>query len=494
MEAALKRAGYGSVDLSEDTFMYFGKLFWLDSTEGEPADTTENQAGGWDGGSAVESLHYLAGGLAVPEEAAGHPDGYNYSFPPGSDRAYWASQFNIDSWNLSPSHLMPSTLQAPRYFTVTSFKTLDPTSAEAVEAVLRGGHEVLWDFHCSGNRPGDGVWTYDGPPKTGDDGHSMLIVGYDRRDPNRPYFIVKNSWGPTGVPGAQGFTYIAYDYLKYGTAAGYVTGVAAKAWPELRFVGRWELNFDGWKGLLDISHVPGVFQGVLRRKGNPTADRRVGIFYADNDPARAYRVNGAVSGNRIDFYIDSDNNNPGWDKLGGRHFTYYLAGGDADLMAGTHRDPDGKVWGGFARRLNSDAAFPTGNREVPAGSLPELTAFRPAASLPGKVTPEAYLGAWKLFTRAAPGGFTLTLRADDFVPADLKAGYAGLRGAGVVALVNRKDPAQLSFLAFAPNGRIAYRFTGRLLSWDRGVVAGTFRPESGAGDSPSFGAVLVRGG
>jgi hypothetical protein len=492
MEAALKRAGYGNVDLSEDTFTYFGKLFWLAGIEGKPADTTENQIGGSGGGNGVECLRYLAGDLAIPEEFAGHPDGYDYAFSPDWNDDYWASQFNMDSWNLSPRHLLPATLLAPRYFTVTSFQTLNATSAEAIETALRGGHEVIWDFACSGNCPGDGIWTYNGPPKEGDGGHSMLIVGYDRRDPDKPYFIVKNSWGPSGTPEARGFTYIAYDYLQYGATAGYITGVTDKAWPELRFVGRWELSFDGWKGLLDITHMPGVIQDVLKQGGNNTTDRRMGIFYADNDPTKAYRVNGAVSGNRIDFYIDSDNTNPGWDKRGGRHFTYYLAG-DVNLMAGSHRDPDGKVWGGFARRLKSDAAFPTGPQQIPVGDLPELTPFRPAGGLPDEVTPEAYLGTWKVILGTIPGGFTLTQRADNFVPGNLKADYAGLRGTGVVALVNQKDPAQFSFLVFAPTGQITYRFTGRLLSWDRGIVAGTLQPESGVRASPSFGAILVRG-
>ena len=32
MEAALKRAGYGDLDLSEDAFTYFIKTFWLESS------------------------------------------------------------------------------------------------------------------------------------------------------------------------------------------------------------------------------------------------------------------------------------------------------------------------------------------------------------------------------------------------------------------------------------------------------------------------------
>src|SRR5262249_25626614 len=56
MEAALRRAGYGSLDLSEDTFMYFVKEMWLAPTTDKTADTTENQVGGTDGGNGVENL------------------------------------------------------------------------------------------------------------------------------------------------------------------------------------------------------------------------------------------------------------------------------------------------------------------------------------------------------------------------------------------------------------------------------------------------------
>ena len=112
MESAIKRSGR-DVDLSEDTFMYFVKQFWLAPIDGKPADACENQVGGTDGGGGVENLNYLAGGLAIPEESAGHPDGYDYKLPFPWFHDHWKSQFNVDSWNLSPRRLLPSALRRP---------------------------------------------------------------------------------------------------------------------------------------------------------------------------------------------------------------------------------------------------------------------------------------------------------------------------------------------------------------------------------------------
>ena len=491
MEAALKRAGYPDMDLSEDAFMYFVKMFYLTDTTGKTAGDCENKLGGTDGGGAIENINYLLGGLAIPEESAGWPDGHNYKLPK-LDAAHWSSQFNADSWDLSPLRLQAATLSAPRYFTVTSYVRLRKgTDAAAIEAALAGGYEVEWDFQECGKRPTDAVWSYDVPPKPDRKVHSMLIVGYDRRDPGNPYFIAKNSWGPTKVPGAGGYTYISYEYLKYGLTAGYITGVAQRSWPELRFVGRWALDFDGSKGILDITHVPGVFQGVLDWKRQKSRDHRIGIYYDRDDPAKAYRVNGSIHGNRIDFYIDRDNPNAAWDKLGGRHFAYYLNAGDLDLMAGTHREPDGTVHNGFARRLISADAFPAEAQKIAVADLPEMANFKPAERLPAKLAIESYLGSWQLQTRRlAP--IELTKLDNSVVPADKQSQWAGLTGDGVVALVNKHDPNRCEFTLRSTDGKPSIRFSGRLLSLNRGVVAGTWRKAEQSKLSATYGATLVR--
>ena len=495
MEPALKRAGYGDVNLSEDAFTYFIKLFWMNTEAAKVAGGTENQVGGTDGGGAVENMAYMvgSGGLAVPEESAGWADGHDYKLPLPWFNAHWTNQFNVDSWNLSPRQLQPQTLRARRYFAVTSYRVLpNGNDAAAIEEVLASGHELTWGFSCFvGKQPGNAMWTYDRPAKPDTEGHAVLLVGYDRRDARNPYFIIKNSWGPSKIPGAKGFTYVSYEFLqKYGLEAGYITGVTERSWPELRFIGRWALHFDGWEGILDISHVPGVFQGVLNRKGEKTRDCRVGMFYDKNDPSKAYRVNGSMKGNRIDFNIDGKNPNARCDQLGGRHFTYYLSAGDRDLMAGTHRDPDGSIWSGYARRLESDDAFPADARAINVAYLPEMTSFQPTDLLPAKPSVESYLGLWKLQARQTRP-VLLTKRDDSVVPAEKQAEWAGLTGDGVVALVKKSDPAQCELTFRSKDGKASIRFAGRLLSREHGVVAGSLASGGQAKTKAIYGATLV---
>lgn len=60
-----------------------------------------------------------------------------------------------------------------------------------------------------------------GQPIFGAGGHAMLIMGYDRRDPGRPHFLVKNSWGPNY--GHRGYLHLSYDYVRTYAKYGYST-------------------------------------------------------------------------------------------------------------------------------------------------------------------------------------------------------------------------------------------------------------------------------
>jgi hypothetical protein len=363
LEAAYNRAGYGDVRLSVEFAMYVGDMFHLEPRGTQGAGYKENKPGSAEFGSGLDYVKRLARGFAVPRESDMPYRIKGYGGKPAA-HPYWNSQFNTSSFNLDPRHLPESALHAPFYYSVKSYWVLpDPTNPTLFEQALARGYEIVWDFRTSGNRESK-VWQYTGPSKANDGAHSMLIVGYDRA---ARYFIVKNSWS------ARDYTYISYDYLKYGKGYSAVCITAVnppRRWAALGLIGRWHLTAGSTQGMLDIYHLPGMSQLFFERAGikdaqrNVIKDRRVGTFYENGDPRRAYRVNGVIQGNRLVFFIDRRQPNLGYDQLQGKRFTFALGGKDRNLLAGNYREMNGRAGRGQARKLLETLAFQGGNRTV----------------------------------------------------------------------------------------------------------------------------------
>jgi hypothetical protein len=369
-------------------------------------DFHENQVAAFSGGNGTAYLKSMKGGLRVPSNEAFRYRDTPYltksekvalgiagqgdygltilwespsspALAPG-DVFYRATlpQRLLNDFNLNPALIADTVLKAPNYYAARSFErilypsgTVTDAHISRIEETLRGGTEVVFDFDVRGNTPNEDIWTPK-PMGTIDPNrgaHSVLLVGYDKTSPdaNLHHFIVKNSWGAlgatvgvpasmAGVPGVRsgdGYTLMSYAYAKrYGFTAGYVTEVATPApWPELAFFGRWNLNFDGWRGTLDVYHMPGIQQLVLAELGKTIPDRRIGVFY--DSTGKAFRVNGAMEGNRIEFYIDASTPRMRWNRLEGRKFVYFLHPSQ-NLMTGTHTDRDGSKWGGYATKAS----------------------------------------------------------------------------------------------------------------------------------------------
>lgn len=479
IEAAYAHAGYGLIDMSEEFANYMGKVFWLHTnwstqTASKPAlqtagaGYTENQIGNFAGGNAMDRVETYINGMRVPIEAAwpyvSSNNPYNSPYPNWQD-PWWTVQRNADDFNLDPNHIPDQALRQSLYFGIQGTVRLsDPTSASQIEAALQSGREVLWSFPSSSGNQSGGIWTHSGAGSGA--GHAMLIVGYDRSSANSAnhHFICKNSWGPTSHPG--GFTHISYSYLQYGYQAGYITAAAApKPWPELAFVGRWNLSYDGFQGTLDVHHIPGV---TLSNIG--VTDRRIGTFY---DPqGTPHRVNGSIVGDRMKFWFKRTRPNMRWDETAtstvfDRQFTYFMTDPEQKTMAGFHTDANGSVWGGYAGK-------PTTIQGMDGFLNPVFN-----SALAGQ--PEQYLGTYDISVGRMKGKLHLSRRDDKRVPVSRRATHAGLVAVleltsypypppqPFVAEVERANTQRIDLRLPMPNGTIL--FQGRMLSWQSGVIA-----------------------
>jgi len=496
LEAAYVHAGYGRLDLSEALLNHFGKMMWIEprwnSTVAKGEDGRESQVGAFSGGGGVQYLKEMANGLRTTVASAMpyRPGGYTAKDLPHLANVWYSpfwTQRRADDFNLDARFLTRAALTQPLYYSVKKYATVSGTDPNAIEEVLASGREVVWDFTVGPTGQGQTIWM---PCTAGQTncrtggGHAVLLIGYDRRDPDpsKHYFLVKNSWGRTQWP--DGYTRVSYEYLrKYGSDAGYITEIEPpRPWPELAFIGRWTLSADDVNGTLDIYRVPGLSQWLIQEYGGRGQDRRIGMFY--DTAGRAYRVNGTIAADHIEFYIDPNNRNAHWDQIGGRRFVFSRP--VDQVMTGLQTDPSGRVGGGIARQ---GAPFPDASRA------------------PQPLAAASFLGSWTATFLSpanavdAPGlGILRFDRVDNaFLSAAERTAFDGLvgefsdGGAGSFeahGLINRARPnkivVRLRRIASAIGTR-TWEFAGYHLSGVNGIV-------TGKGTNNDLQMVLTRNG
>lgn len=329
LEAAYKKRGYGELDLSEEFFATMAKVlyihpYWNDIST---SNYRENQLGGLQGGG---NMTWFTEGLRLPLETD-MPFKERFDVP-----AYWDTRDQRLASDFNTTLLTNNVLKARTYYGALTAAKLSETqkrnSAE-YERLLDLGYEVDVDLSIA---------------------HNYLVVGYDKTNPSAPVFLVKDSYERRGTRCITDCNQVPYATLMgMVDAAGYITGIREPvAFPELAFLGRWKLDFDGHKGTMDIYHIPGINGSPLLTSngGTAVADKRIGVFY--DESGNAFRVNGRMQGKRIEFHFDISTPNQRWDDLKGRKFIYYL-NSEVDIMTGFHWDALDKSFGGYATKASS---------------------------------------------------------------------------------------------------------------------------------------------
>lgn len=294
LEAAYKRNFNVDIDLSEQYLNHWAQAFQI---YGKTLPNAENDAGAMGGGGMLRPFDALGRGLGVPpENSLRYIGDGNYQNANEGDNPmvtdYWNvhPQWQIDGFNLadsprqyifSPPTVTTTTIMPLNALEQAKYRPTGLTLASSAErrnldwyrTVLSKNKEIVTEI---------GSWS-----------HVVLLVGYD--DSTRQ-FRLKNSAGPS-------YGWLSYDNITSGDiqAAGFVEGVVdPRSQFDVRnnkqlYLGRWNLEIKGLlNGVLDIYSLP----------TGSGSSYRLGTFFSSDGTSYMYRVNGKISGNRLDFWLD----------------------------------------------------------------------------------------------------------------------------------------------------------------------------------------------
>ncbi len=480
IEAEYKHLGYGDVDLSEQYASHIMRIVALQDTPGTTAAVHENTIGvrgGWNSGTLFGRLQtyglpldtvapYVAQRDYQSINQSGDVPRINPTDPSVSQRTY-------DDFNLQDE---PTMYQIPASLTTTPFPREALTAAPYgvtgfhyapanrrhdptwYEQTLYGGDEIAFGFcFWGGGSDAAGVWRRGNQQACG--GHQVLLIGYDRTDPNDPVFIAKNSWGGTSY---QRLEYAFVTASSDPIQAVVVDGVRDPSRTELRpqgALGRWDLVGDGTGGTLDVTRLSGFYAAADL---NGQQDRRLGAFF---DPSDApYRVNGSVDAASLllDFRIDFAHPALDYETLTGEHFIGTIARSDPTFLAGTYVPAGGGAPRGFY--ADKDGPF---------------------ASVPGGATAEAatFVGSWRIHGL----GVDSVLVIDSVLGTGVFSGHTTHDGGAVSGLIDL-GAREVSFTM--PDGSgISGNFLGTVHEDDLGTISGSYQRGANPG-----GLALIRVG
>lgn len=467
LEAAYQRNFNVTLDLSEQYVNHWTQQF-ASAGSGRALPGNETIAGSIGGGGLARPLAAMMRGLAVPPESAlpyiGDPGYQNVDAgdqPSVNDWSLTYPQRAIDDFNLADMQatyvyspptsvmttVMPQTaLDAARYrpIGVTFLTANEVNDVETYRTILAAQHEIVMEFRCCDGNPGFNTstpWQLPTGSNGGGFGHVMVVVGYDDA---MQMFRVKNSWGNQWAEG--GLAWVSYDLVRRAAVgAAYMQGVMSPHAPldpwnyNHFFLGRWQLNFDGWKAVLDVYNLPEAWSPGPH-------NYRVGtLFMADG---RIRRVNGTISGNALTFWVDEAAPDMSPSQLTGSPFTVRIFSWDHRAMAGTLGSGNSPI---FAVEAVKNPSPVTG------------------VARPGGLGVASYLGTWD-FNHDGWHGRIEILSANK-ATRQIAGRYVDANG-HAFALNGRVNPDARLF-----NFDIAFptpqSFDGFLNGHERGVMAGT---------------------
>lgn len=486
MEAAYVRSGVGPLDLSEQYLSHVHRMRTLRRPLPAGAEPRENVLGVRGGGAAVNVL-LTASHLRVPlEETApyiplrdyGNPDqvGDDPRIDPGDGTV---PQRVYDEWNhqdVERGYLIPGAIvhaPFPRealFSAAYGVASMARTPANRIhdaswyEETLLEQHEVAF-FLCWRRlaRDAEGVLRPHEHDVCG--GHAVLMVGYDRSDPDDPVFVIKNSHGEDG------FVLLSYEALNRDVVpweSAVVTGVReprTEGFDRQLALGRWHLLADGDRGLLGFNRVDGMIDPAIHGASD---DLRLGSFYDASDAP--HRVNGLVemvdaepSLGSIRFWYDPAEPALGLGDVRGRTFVGTIDEHDPTSMSGVFTWPGaGRSYGFYASKDG-----------------PEQSVFTPTSTFPD---PRDYEGRWRVRGLGAEALLVIT----EVLPTGVFEGVVTHDGSAVSGVI---DAVGGTLQMALPDGTgRTEAFLGFAHAGDPGVISGLH----GASSDVIRGVTLVR--
>lgn len=326
LEAAYKRKYGITLDLSEQYAFHMakaGELYGDYATNNVPH---ENNSSYWGFQGSSDIVKHMTR-FAVPEDKfapyknQSDLDTIKSSLPNTGNLDWNSTQEQLDEFEFSEQHI-PTAARWNAKYRVTKWAALptNPTTDD-LEKVIRSGHEIVVDVNLRW-KPDASNQVYDYDPNSSGGGHVLLLIGYDKL---QKVFIAKNSWGESN------FIRLTYDFVKNNVQWGnYIIDVADPNVPAQKkafWLGRWNMDHDGWRGTLVIRRFTDF------RNADENAATKIGNYYRDG---KRYDVNGYFvdDGQKAVFNIADTTNRIVPGTLTGQRFDTFVFSWDPANAAG----------------------------------------------------------------------------------------------------------------------------------------------------------------